>query len=256
MPDRASLESLPRLDIMAVPVVAAGGAAVVAALDEAAADAAHPVLVAYLNAHGSNLAAHDPEFLRALQEATVLNDGVGLDIAARWLHGRSFPENLNGTDFTVRFLRESGRNWRVYWLGAKPGVAEAAAQATHARLARHSMAGVRDGYFSSEEQAEVANAIREAGADLLLVAMGNPRQELWMREFGAATGCKLIFGVGALFDFLSGQVSRAPRWVRALRMEWAYRLALEPRRLARRYLLGNPYFLARALRARLERRTR
>jgi alpha-1,3-mannosyltransferase len=78
-----------------------------------------------------------------------------------------------------------------------------------------------------------------------LVAMGNPMQEMWLAEHLEATGCRLGFGVGALFDFLSGDVLRAPLWVQSARLEWAYRLIKEPGRLWRRYVLGNPIFLLR-----------
>lgn len=84
-------------------------------------------------------------------------------------------------------------------------------------------------------------------ADVLLVAMGNPLQELWLAEHLQATGCRLGIGVGALFDFLSGDVARAPLWVREARLEWVYRLLLEPGRLWHRYLVGNPVFLMRVL---------
>jgi alpha-1,3-mannosyltransferase len=94
---------------------------------------------------------------------------------------------------------------------------------------------------------DIVAKIVASKADVVLVAMGNPAQETWLAENLAATGCRLGFGVGALFDFLSGDVVRAPRWVRAVRMEWVYRLFREPGRLWRRYLLGNPMFLMRVL---------
>jgi len=94
-------------------------------------------------------------------------------------------------------------------------------------------------------------AIRASGATLLLVALGNPAQELWIGRHLAATGVQVAFGVGALFDFLAGEVSRAPAFVRRTRLEWAWRLMLEPKRLFRRYVLGNPLFLMRVMRRRL-----
>ena len=93
----------------------------------------------------------------------------------------------------------------------------------------------------------MAQAIRAAGADIVLVAMGNPDQELWLRGNLAATGCRLGFAVGALFDFVAGEAQRAPVWVRAARLEWVYRLIREPRRLWCRYVMGNPVFILRVL---------
>lgn len=81
----------------------------------------------------------------------------------------------------------------------------------------------------------------------MVVALGSPKQEIWIADNAAATGAKMFFGVGALFDFMSGRTDRAPRWVRRLRFEWMYRLAREPRRLWRRYLVGNVAFLRDAM---------
>lgn len=240
-----------RMDILGVPVHALTAAEAVAALDDWTDHA--PVKLAYLNAHGSNVAARHPEFLHVLQSSVVFNDGIGVDIAARVLHGRRFPENLNGTDFTVKYLQDTRKTWRVFLLGAKPGIAEAAAAKLLELAPRHRIAGVRNGYFRTEDSASIAAEIRQSGADLLLTALGNPAQELWIDRHGEATGCHLMVGVGALFDFLSGSVTRAPEWVRAAKAEWIYRLALEPKRLARRYLVGNPVFLARTLRRKLRR---
>jgi alpha-1,3-mannosyltransferase len=235
-----------RLDILGVQVCALTITDAVSALDRWTDEG--PVNLAYLNAHGSNLAARNHEFRKALDSFVVFNDGIGVDIAARLLHGRSFPANLNGTDFTVRYLKETAKTWKIFLLGAKPGVATAAAQKLAAIAPRHSIVGAQHGYFAPGDAEKLARDIRASGADLALVALGNPAQEMWMVHHGPDTGCRLTIGVGALFDFLSGEVSRAPEWVRAARAEWVYRLALEPRRLAARYLVGNPVFLARTLR--------
>lgn len=244
---------VPRWDIMDVPVLAGRAADVVGEIDARLA-AGEQLKVTYLNAHASNLAAANDEFLGLLQRFLVLNDGVGVDIAARVLKGASFPENLNGTDFTLRFLRTTSRHFRIFLLGAKPGVAEDAASAIEALLPQHVVVGTRDGYFVAAGADEVVNEIKQSGADLLLVAMGNPGQEFWIDHHLAATGCRLGMGVGALFDFLSERIPRAPRLIRQMRLEWVFRLALEPGRLWRRYLVGNPLFLARVLRERVKQR--
>lgn len=238
---------------MGVPVLAAPGADVVAEIDARLA-AGEQLKVTYLNAHASNLAASDKEFLALLQRFTVLNDGFGVDIAARLLNGVAFPENLNGTDFTLRLLRTTSRHFRIFLLGAKPGVAEDAASVIEALLPQHMVVGSRDGYFVAAGVDDVVKEIKASGADLLLVAMGNPAQEFWIDEHLEATGCRMAMAVGALFDFLAARVPRAPLAVRQMRMEWAFRLALEPGRLWRRYLIGNPLFLARVAREMPKRR--
>ena len=110
---------------------------------------------------------------------------------------------------------------------------------------RHQIVGCHHGHFDGGEVD--LDLIRHSGANILLVAMGNPKQELFIQNHLAATGCILGIGVGALFDFLAGNVPRAMPWVQRWRLEWVYRLAQEPRRLAGRYLIGNPLFLMRIL---------
>jgi exopolysaccharide biosynthesis WecB/TagA/CpsF family protein len=111
--------------------------------------------------------------------------------------------------------------------------------------------GTHHGYFTPEAERGLLRAIRQAAPDILLVGFGNPRQEQWIVRHQAELGVTLCVGVGAFFDFAGGRVRRAPAWARRARMEWLFRLILEPRRLWRRYLLGNPVFLWRVLRGRL-----
>lgn len=249
-PDR---REIPRLDIFGLPVVAARSGEARFLIDGRFA-AGDPFGVAFLNAHGSNVAAGDAEFRQALQKQLLLNDGIGVDIAARILNGRSFPENLNGTDFVPAYLEHTHHDHRVFLLGAKPGMAERARDALAGIAPRHDYVGVRHGYFGASETADVVADIRRSGATTLLVALGNPSQELWIDRHLEATGVRVAFGVGALFDFLAGEVPRAPEALRRAGMEWAFRLSLEPKRLFRRYVVGNPRFLARVAHQRLKRR--
>ena len=211
-----------------------------------------PALVAYANAHTLNLASRDSGYRAVLGTADiVLNDGAGLTIAGR-VFGRPFPANLNGSDFNPVVLEEAAAHgWPVYFLGAKPGVAAEAARKMSERFPALVVAGTRDGYFPQEESEEVARSIAATGAGVLMVAMGNPLQEMWLSRHLETTGARLGIGVGAFFDFTAGVVPRAPAWMNRLWMEWLYRLFQEPRRMWRRYVLGNPLFLARVLKARL-----
>ncbi len=204
-------------------------------------------IVAFANANCLNFAQTDSRVRSALGQALVLNDGIGVDLASWLLFGVQFPDNLNGTDFTPYYLQNTRHRFRLYLLGGRPGIAEKAAYCLAQAFPRHSIVGCRDGYFGRTEDPLVAQTIRAARADVLLVAMGNPDQELWLRNNLAASGCRLGFAIGALFDFMAGEAQRAPSWVCAARLEWVYRLGHEPRRLWRRYVLGNPLFLARVL---------
>lgn len=211
-----------------------------------------PALVAYANAHTLNLASRDSGYREVLRSADiVLNDGAGLDIAGR-LFGKPFPENLNGSDFNPAILEEAAaRGWPVFFLGARPGVAEEAARRLAPRIAGLRVVGTRDGYFPASESEAVAREIAATGAGLLMVAMGNPLQETWLSRHLETTGARLGVGVGAFLDFSAGVVPRAPAWMNRLWLEWLYRLIQEPRRMWRRYVVGNPLFLLRVLRARL-----
>jgi exopolysaccharide biosynthesis WecB/TagA/CpsF family protein len=133
----------------------------------------------------------------------------------------------------------------VFLLGAKPGVAARAARRLAALCPQHRIVGTCHGYFSRDQADAVTDEVRRSRADVLLVAMGNLDQELWLTDHLSRTGCFLGLGVGALFDFLAGAVPRAPAWVRAVHLEWLYRLLREPSRMWRRYLVGMPVFLLR-----------
>jgi exopolysaccharide biosynthesis WecB/TagA/CpsF family protein len=206
--------------------------------------------VCYVNAHSLNLAFRDGGYQAALSRADlVLNDGIGLDLAAR-MRGRQFPENLNGSDFTLGLLDLAAeKGWRVYLYGGQPGVASAARHRLCEKIAGLQIVGVCDGYSGRTDQ-EIVQEIRATSADFLIVALGQPRQELWLDVHLADTGCHVGVGVGAFLDFVSGRVTRAPGWMNRLGIEWLFRLVMEPGRLWRRYLVGNPLFLWRAWRLR------
>jgi len=209
--------------------------------------------VVLANAHTLNLAARDAAYREILRTASlVLRDGVGVEIAAR-LRGRRLEHNFVGTDFVpLLFARIADPALRVFLFGAAPGVAAAAGAALAALSPAITIVGVADGYGDFDE---VARRVQSSGADVLLVALGNPLQEQWIAEHLSQLNVRLAIGVGALLDFLAGRVARAPLWLRVLRCEWLYRFLGEPRRLWRRYLVGNAQFLWRAARtSRLERR--
>jgi alpha-1,3-mannosyltransferase len=135
---------------------------------------------------------------------------------------------------------------RLFLLGGEEGVAEAAARTIQARYPGVEVAGTMHGFFNDAESPTIVRRISDSGANLVLVALGQPRQELWAARHGRDLPAPVLC-VGALLDFLAERVPRAPEMIRKLRFEWAFRLVNEPRRLASRYLLGNVSFLRRAL---------
>jgi beta-1,4-glucosyltransferase len=167
------------------------------------------------------------------RDVLIVNDGIGMDMAAQLTHSERFIENLNGTDFVPALLRASPVPLRIFLYGGKPESVGKAAQAITAM--GQVVVGSLDGY--QQDRYKIRSAIEAAQPDIVLVALGNPLQERWILENADSLSARVFIGVGALFDFLSGTVSRAPEWVRKIRMEWFYRLCREPRRLGRRYTL-------------------
>jgi exopolysaccharide biosynthesis WecB/TagA/CpsF family protein len=206
----------------------------------------HPVYIA--NAHTLRLASEDASYRAVLNAATlVLNDGTGVSWAAK-RQGISFQDNLVGTDFVPYLCRTlKGSRYRFFLLGSRPGVAQAASQILQSQCPQLEFIGSHHGYFAPEENDELIARMREMHPDVILVGMGNPLQEQWLHEHLASTGAAVGIGVGALFDYVSGSMKRAPQWMLDRGMEWVWRLLLEPKRLWQRYLFGNPLFVYRVL---------
>ncbi len=180
--------------------------------------------------------------------ARVLPDGIGLQIGCR-MRGLALAANVNGTDLFPRLCERAARDGlSLFLLGARPGVAEAVADNMRRRYPELIVAGARHGYFAPSEESDLIARINASGARILLVAFGVPRQELWLAEHRDRLRPPVRMGVGGLFDFYSGRIPRAPLWLREIGLEWTWRLAQEPGRMWRRYLLGNPLFLYRVWR--------
>jgi N-acetylglucosaminyldiphosphoundecaprenol N-acetyl-beta-D-mannosaminyltransferase len=212
-----------------------------------------PVSVFFVNAHTLNLAASDPSYRDVLNTADfVFGDGTGVRWAAR-LQGVRVLENLVGTDFTpALFQQTADRGHSYFMLGADQKTIPVAADYARRTFPGWKQAGYRHGYVADEaENAAAIAAINAAGPDVLLVGMGNPLQERWIQQNLPLLKVPVCLGIGGLFDYWAGNVSRAPRWLRRLGHEWLWRLYQQPREKARRYLVGNPLFLARVLRERL-----
>lgn len=204
--------------------------------------------LAFCNANLVNVAAGNTALQRSLSTFLVLADGIGVDLGSWMLYGKAFPANLNGTDFFPTLFAHLGRPMRVALLGGRPGVADRAVANLAKRYPAHRFSVVSHGYFTADQEPALLDRLKAQRPDLLLVAMGNPLQERFIADKLGPQHCAVAAGVGALFDFFADEVPRAPELVRQARLEWLYRLWLEPRRLWRRYVLGNPAFLLRMAR--------
>ena len=209
-----------------------------------------PQPVFFVNAACFNIAANDPAYQAILNgPGSVLVDGIGVKLAGI-ATDQPVRENVNGTDLFPELCEAienrciHGENiGRIYLLGACAESAEGTADWIREHYPDVQVVGSRDGYYKSEETLQVLQDIRQSQADLLFVALGAPHQEKWIHEHLPQTGVRVALGVGGLFDFYSGRIPRAPHWIRKLGFEWLYRLLQEPRRMAKRYLIGNATFL-------------
>ncbi len=198
-------------------------------------------------------AEHDPRFRAAYDEVSLsLVDGMPLMWASRWLK-TPLPEKISGSDFVLPLMqRAADRGHRVYFLGGAPGAAELAKAKLQERMPTLKIVGIDEARIdvnaSPEAKRPILERIAAAKPDLLLVALGAPKQEIWSHENRTALSGAVLIGVGASLDFIAGTVRRAPRWLSNLGLEWLYRLLQEPRRLARRYLLRDPEFFKIVLR--------
>ncbi|WP_260705482.1 WecB/TagA/CpsF family glycosyltransferase [Edaphobacter flagellatus] len=214
-----------------------------------------PSQVSFVNADCVNIAFNDSQYKQTLASSQlVLADGIGVRIAGAILN-QHVRENINGTDM-LPFLCDAAEQagLSLYLLGGRPGIPEAAADWITQRYPDLRIAGCRHGYFSPEEEPSIFEAIKDSRADILLVAFGAPRQEKWIASHKTQLAAKVSIGVGGLLDFYSGRIPRAPVWIRELGMEWFYRFWQEPRRMWRRYFLGNAVFLYRLAEERLHAR--
>lgn len=209
----------------------------------------------FLNADCLRLAQTDGEYREALRAAAlVLPDGIGIRLATRFA-GETMSANCNGTDFSPLLLQElAKRGHGCFFLGGKEGVAARAARRAAAAIPGLRIVGTHSGYFAAD--APIVGTINASAASVLFVAMGAPLQEKWIARNREALRPTLCLGVGALFDYLSGSTPRAPRLLRALCLEWAWRVALEPRRLVSRYLVAGVPFMIGLLRTSLSSRVR
>jgi N-acetylglucosaminyldiphosphoundecaprenol N-acetyl-beta-D-mannosaminyltransferase len=245
----------PRVDVLGVPVDPLDIASLHARLCAFVRSGARATVL-HANVHAINLACRHDWLRDVFRRADlVFCDGHGVRLAARLLGGR-LPARITYADWTwdlVRWCEHEG--FSLFLLGAAPGVADLAAARLRARHPRLRIVGTRDGHFDktagSPDTASVVAALNAAAPDLVIVGFGMPLQERWVDEQRAAIHAPVVLTGGAVFDYVSGRLRRPPRWMNERGLEWLGRLAIEPRRLASRYLVGNPVFAWRVLRERL-----
>jgi N-acetylglucosaminyldiphosphoundecaprenol N-acetyl-beta-D-mannosaminyltransferase len=186
----------------------------------------------------------DPRLMKAVCGCHLITaDGQSVVWASRLVRA-PLPERVAGIDLFEELLAEAERRKdSVYFLGARPEVLASMLDEIGRRFPSLPVAGARDGYFRAGEEAEVAADIRRSGARLLFVGISSPKKEIFLDQWGEATGASVVHGVGGSFDIMAGLTRRAPGWYQRLGLEWLYRVKQEPLRLGRRYLTTNVSFL-------------
>jgi len=207
-------------------------------------------LVTYVNVHTLNVARQNDCLRQAYaRSALTYCDGAGVVLGAKLL-GLHLPERMTAATFIYDFCRQwEVDGTRLFFLGGKPGVATGAAQALKRSFPRLAIVGTHDGFFQHHhnEEDQVIRQIEVAAPDILFVGFGTPAQEHWILRNWDRLHCQVVWPIGALVDYVYGEVSRAPKWMQDHCLEWLFRLANEPRRMFGRYVVGNSAFVFRVI---------
>lgn len=233
-----------RIEVLGVPVDSVDMKQAVQRLEKFINDG-FPRIVCTANAEMVMIAQEDSDLLSILRNADlVLADGIGVVWAAKQL-AQKIPERVAGFDLTQNLLACSAqKGYKVFWLGAAPGIAETAARNAATSFPGLITVGIQDGYFGDDDS-KVVEAIQHAQPDVLLCALGVPRQEKWLWLYRQRLNVPVMIGVGGTFDVMSGKLKRAPRWMQKVGLEWFFRLMMQPQRGFR--MLALPRFVFRVL---------
>lgn len=199
-------------------------------------------IVATANAEMLLMATHDAELKKILNEAElVVADGAGTVWAAHYL-GYEMPERVAGFDLVQEIMKISpAHDYKIFLFGAAPGIADKAKLKAEKLYPGIKIVGVRNGFFTADDEPEIIAQIKNSKADILLAALGVPKQEKFLSKYKAELNIPLSIGVGGTFDVMAGVVKRAPLWMQKAKLEWLFRAMLQPSRAGR--LIALPKFV-------------
>ena len=211
-------------------------------------EAGVPTQHVVINASKVNLMEDDPKLRKIVNDCPLINaDGASIVWAARVL-GIPLRERVTGIDLFLRLMeRASEKGWGVYLFGARDEVVKKVKQIFEDRYPGIRIVGFRNGYFNEADEAEIVADMTASGADLMFVAFSSPKKEYWIHKYLNQINIPFVMGVGGSFDVVAGATSRAPTWMQRCGLEWLYRFVQEPKRLWRRYVIGNARFIALVL---------
>ena len=209
-----------------------------------------PVQHVVINALKVNLMEKDPELREIVNSCPLINaDGASILWAAKKL-GVPVKERVTGIDLFMRLVEEAAKDgYKIYLFGAKPEVVEKVRTIFTEKYPTLQIVGTRNGYFKPEDEDEIVAGMAASGADMMFVAFSSPKKEYWVRRYLDQLNIPFVMGVGGSFDVVAGVTKRAPQIWQKLGLEWFYRFVQEPRRLFKRYIIGNMTFIRHVKRA-------
>lgn len=197
-----------------------------------------------INAGKVNLMQTNPELTKIINECPIINaDGQAIVWASNYL-GNKLPERVAGIDIFTELVKiSSEKGFKPYFFGATQEVVEKVVNRFKEQYPSLEIAGYRNGYFNEEESLAIAQDINKSGADILFVAFSSPKKEFWIKEYMDVMKVPFAMGVGGSFDVVAGKTTRAPKWMQKCGLEWFHRFIQEPRRMFKRYIIGNINFM-------------
>ena len=213
-------------------------------------------LILNVNINCLNLSFGDIELRKILNNASIVFcDGIGVKIAAK-LMGKSIPERITYADWMWNLSEFAEKNYfSLFFLGAKEGIAEKAAIKLKESFPKLDISGTHHGYFNKEDDSKeninIIKMINKKKPDILIVSFGMPLQEKWLKNNWSKIDAHIGLTGGAAFNYVSGETKRGPKWLTDYGFEWLIRLIFEPRRLWKRYIIGNPLFFFRILKCKI-----
>jgi N-acetylglucosaminyldiphosphoundecaprenol N-acetyl-beta-D-mannosaminyltransferase len=233
-----------KIDFLGIPIDALSMKETIELIDKAIQKKQH-ISHVVVNAAKVVSMQKDKQLFQSVVSCDVINaDGQSIVWASRLL-GRKLPERITGADLMQVLIKLAAeKNYKCFFLGASEEVVKKVVEIYTKKYGSSFIVGYRDGYFNKSEEYQVARQIADSGAQLLFVAIPSPKKEIFMYQYRELlSGVNFTMGVGGTFDVIAGLIRRAPYWVQEIGMEWFYRFIQEPRRMWRRYLIGNIRFI-------------
>jgi len=233
-----------RISICGLPVDAITMQETIQLIDEAISQKKETIHHVVINAAKVVNAQNDAELKKSISGCDIINaDGQSIVWASHFLNN-PVPERVAGIDLMENLVKLSAKKgYRVYLLGAKEEIVKKVACVYQKQYGGNIIAGYRNGYFKKEDELEIAREISDSKADILFVAITSPKKEIFLNTYKREINMPFIMGVGGSFDVIAGFVKRAPEWMQKTGLEWLFRVMQEPRRMWKRYLVGNVQFI-------------